>query len=230
MEKKHLYVLVIAAIFGLMLILPASAAISFQKYSPTGNTMYKPVATPIPSFPFKNVPVIVQPQLIPWKQTPGGSQIPVSPGLFNKSAIINTFPTGIPIYLPKSIRPSFFTVTLTVWNADHTKTVPGASVEFIETWSNSGGVPSGVEICAMQIATGTTDSNGKLTTNIHINPDADVVTIQAKGPVISENGEQVYISVLKFYRYKSHSIDIPLDERYRLVQYPNGISFWSAYL
>ncbi len=191
--------------------------------------MFKPIATPTPAIPVKNVPVINQPESVPWTQTPLDPQI-FKPSKFNRSALITKVPIGIPLYSPLPTRPSLFTLTVTVWNADHTQTVPGASVEIIETWSNSGGPIGGVEICAMPIATGETDSNGKFSTTIHLNPDADVVTIQAKGPEITENGEQVYYFGSEILSYKSHSIDIPLDQRYRLVVYPNGISFWSAYL
>jgi hypothetical protein len=62
MEKKHLYVLVIAAIFGLMMILPASAVILYPKYTPISNTMFKPVAIKIPSVPTKNITETIQPQ------------------------------------------------------------------------------------------------------------------------------------------------------------------------
>jgi len=229
MEKKRLYVPMIAVVFVLILILPASAAISFQKYTPDANTMFKPIPIRIPSIPIKNISVIDQPQLIPSIQKPVDLQIPVSPRLFNNSALVHRVQTEIPINLAVPIQLPF-TVTVTVWNADHSKTVPGASVEFIETFSNSGGIPSGGEIFTTQLATGITDSKGKLSTNLQIKPYGDRVTIVARGPVISENGEQVHYSGSQMLSYKSKSIDITLDRKYRLVEYPNGMSFWLEYL
>jgi hypothetical protein len=173
----------------LILILPASAAISFQKYTPGANTIFKPIPIRIPSIPIKNISVIDQPQLIPSTQKPVDLQIPVSPRLFNNSALFHTVPTEIPINLAVPIQLPF-TITVTVWNADHTKTVPGASVEFIETFRNSGGIPSGGEIFTTQLATGTTDSKGKLSTNIQIKPYGDRVTIVAKGRPSSVNTPQ----------------------------------------
>jgi hypothetical protein len=218
MEKKHLYVLVIAAIVGLMLILPASAAISFQKNTPIANTMFKPIPIKIPSVPIKNISVIDQPQLIPSIQKPVDLQIPVSPRLFNNSALIHTVPAEVPINLAVPIHLPF-TVTVTVWNADHTHTVPDASITFYkfifpEQHNNGPNYIESQGFWAELIATGKTNSNGKL--SIKLITGGDKVKVNAISPVVNENGELITYSGGEMLAYESHSLDITLNSRNRV--------------
>jgi hypothetical protein len=220
MEKKHLYVLVIAAIFGLMLILPVSAAISFQKYTPTGNTIFKPVATLIQSVPLKNVPVTVQPQLISWPQTPVDLQI-FKTSKFNSSAsLFRPVPMVTPVPDNNEEKPpDSWWITVTVWNRDHTYPVPDVFVKFekFSTYITCSNCPIGTKIgytiAITPIATGKTDSNGKISILVHDN-SGDQIWITAIGPVVTENGEQVTYSGFQSVNYiEPHILDITLDSR-----------------
>jgi hypothetical protein len=219
MEKKHLYVLAIAIVFGLMLVLPASAAISFQKYTPISNTMLKPVAIKIPSIPLKNVSGPVQSLLIPWTKTPVNSQF-FKPAKYNRSSFqVQHVPTVIPVsdHFEGQPRDTWWG-TVTVWNKDHTNTVPDASVTFYALigpephCSDDGSSCSQTQgFYSKVIATCNTDSNGKLSVNLFTGGYR--VKAVAKSPVISGDGEQVYYSGGGDLSYESHSLDISLKSR-----------------
>jgi hypothetical protein len=217
MEKKHLYVLLIAAILGLMLILPASAAISFQKYTPISNTILKPVAIRIPSIPIKNVSGPVQPLLIPWKQTPINSQI-FKPAKFNSSAFqIRPVPTVIPVSDTFEGQPrDTWWGTVTVWNKDHTHTVPDTSIKFYaliapEVHCSADGLSCSQNqgFISKLIGEGKTNSNGKLSIDLFTGGER-LIKANAVGPVLSEDGEQVYYSGGGDLSYESHNLDITI--------------------
>ncbi|MCU0630479.1 MAG: hypothetical protein MUF37_04940 [Methanoregulaceae archaeon] len=209
MENKRLYVLVIAAIVGLVLILPASAAISFQKYTPTG-TIFKPVATPTPVIPVKNISVINQPESVTW------IQIPIDPQISSKF-----FNTSIPIY--KSLisnpiaTPALLVdknkIIVTVWNQDHTQTVPGTTITFFQyIFHKQSGEGERQGFSGKVIATGVTDSNGRLTVVL---PDTggNKVEIDAKTPVFSENGEMVCYYGTQYLSYQTRFQEVILNTR-----------------
>jgi hypothetical protein len=220
MEKKYLYVIVIAAIFGLMLVLPASAAISFQKYTPISNTMLKPVATRIPSVPVKNVSGPVQPLLIPWTQIPVNSKI-FKPAKINSSGFqIHPVPTVIPVANNIDGQPrNTWWGTVTVWNKDHSNTVPDTTVKFYaliapEVHCSDDGLSCSQNqgFISKLIGEGKTNSNGKLSIDLFTGGER-LIKVNAAGPVISENGEQVYYSGGGDLSYESHSLDISLKSR-----------------
>jgi hypothetical protein len=217
MKKNHLFILVITAIVGLMLVLPASAEISFHKYTPVSSTMVKPAAIRIPSVPIKNSSETIQPQLIPWKQTPLNPQF-FKPGTYNRSGSQNQHvPTVIPVSGKTQGQPrDTWWGTVTVWNKDHSGTVPGASVTFYKfifpEQHNSGPYYSESQgFRGVLIATGTTDPAGKLSINLFTGGYR--IKAVARSPVISEDGEQVYYSGAGDLSYESHTLDISLTGR-----------------
>jgi hypothetical protein len=219
MEKKHLYVLVIAAIVGLVLILPASAAISFQKYTPTGNTLFKPVVTPSPSVPFKNFPVFIQPELI-YRDKSSTTNFPIftHSTLYRGPFLIKPVQTITPDADPGNyFAEDPFFITITVWDKDHTQTISDASLTFqkiIVPEQKGEAILNGFS--TKLIATGKTDANGQFTIGIHQEDNPSQVS--AQGPVFLENGVMVFYShPSQWISYglfvPEHEMDIVLDQR-----------------
>jgi hypothetical protein len=229
MEKKFLNVLIIAVIFCLMLIIPVSAAISLPKSTSSENILFKQVVTPIPTFSYKNVPVIKQQESMAWIQKPINPTVFKIPEFNSNGFQIRSTPLVAPVSDNiKEKPPDSWWLTVIVWNIDHTAPVPDVEVKFekfslyMDCKNCPFGNKMGYNIILTPLAAGKTDSNGKITVLLH-DTSGYPIYVTASGPVVTENGEQVtYNGFTETTYLGSPTLDITLDSRNLYHPYYNA--------